>query len=62
MGHQEVEYNAMTDNTRLHTPSFDNPDLPEGYAACLSCGALMTVDQLLELCPKEMADAAPAQG
>lgn len=35
---------------RLHTPTFGNPDLPEGYAACLDCGEVMTVDQLLEEC------------
>lgn len=42
----------MTDNPLLHTPSWERPDLPDGYAACLTCGELMTVDQLLELCPK----------
>ena len=41
----------MTDNPRLHTPSFENHDLPDGYGACLSCGEAMTVDQLLEPCP-----------
>lgn len=40
----------MTDNPRLHTPSFENPDLPDGYAACLDCGEVMTADQLLEPC------------
>lgn len=41
----------MIDNPRLHTPSWEKPDLPDGYAACLSCGEVMTADQLLEECP-----------
>ena len=41
----------MTDNQRLHTPSWERMDLPDGFAACLSCGQIMTAEQLLEPCP-----------
>lgn len=50
----------MTDNPRLHTPSWEKPDLPDGYAACLECGEVMTVEQFLEQpCPRA---EEPARG
>lgn len=43
----------MTDSPRLHTPSWEQADLPDGYGACLDCGEVMTVDQLLEPCKRQ---------
>lgn len=44
--------------SRFHTPTFENHELPEGYAACLSCGEAITIWQLEEPCPK----SEPADG
>jgi hypothetical protein len=47
----------MIETRRLHTPSFENHELPEGYGACLDCQNLISADQLFEEeCPARRGD------